>query len=58
MDIKMDPMTAAFIIGSVSDLIITIAAQANGVSVEEMKEKISKLQPKADLLEEWLRSNK
>ena len=51
----MDIMTTAFLIGAVSDLIITISANANGVSVEEVKEKISKLQPRADLLEEWLR---
>ena len=55
MDIKMDPMTTAFLISAITDLIITFSARANGVSVEEMKEKISTLQPKADMLEEWLR---
>ena len=51
----MDPMTAALLIGSVSDLIITLSARANGVSIEEMKQMIDALQPKADELEAWLR---
>ena len=55
MDIKMAPMTAALLIGSVSDLIITLSARANGVSIEEMKQMIDALQPKADELEAWLR---
>ena len=55
MDIKMDPMTAAFVIATATDAIIRLAADQNGISVEEMKLKISALQPRADELEEWLR---
>ena len=55
MDMKMDPMTAFFLIGSVTDAIISYAATQNGVTVEEMKGMIDALQPRADELEAWLR---
>ena len=57
MDIKMDPMTAAFVIDTDTDAIIRLAADQNGKSVEEMKIKISALQPRADELEKWLRGD-
>ena len=55
MDIKMDPMMAAFLIGSVTDAIVTLAAKQNGITKEEMRAKIDALQPRADELEKWLR---
>ena len=54
-DFKMDPMMAAFIIATTTDAIIKLAANQNGISEEEMKLKISALQPRADELEAWLR---
>ena len=55
MEFKMDPMTAAFVIATATDAVVRLAADQNGVSVEEMKLKISALQPRADELEKWLR---
>jgi len=51
----MDPMMAGFIIATTTDAIIKLAATQNGITEEEMRLKISALQPRADELEAWLR---
>ena len=53
----MDPMVAGMIISAVKDIIITVGAESINESPEEYAKKIAELQPKADNLEEWLKSN-
>ena len=56
----MDPVLAAAVIASVTDSIIWLSAEKDGVSYEqrqlEVMKALEKLQPKADDLENWLRN--
>ena len=53
---RIPPELAFALISALTDTVIAVAAKYEGISDEAMRKKIDALQPKADVLEKWLKS--